>query len=191
MEQKQPTIYDVAKKAGVSIATVSRGLSGGSISAASLRKVEEAAAELGYRPVSAQKAESESRPREAHRRHRAVLGQQPLQRLALAGGGGARPEQRLSAAALLLSGRHHHLRARGGGSAGSAARGGHAGRLHPGGRADAGYKRPADAFAAGDAAGGHRPPIEGFNCPRLTSDPAACVRKPCAIWRSWGTGASR
>jgi len=62
MERKQPTIYDVAKKAGVSIATVSRGLSGGSISAASLRKVKEAAAELGYRPVSAQRAEDEGHP---------------------------------------------------------------------------------------------------------------------------------
>lgn len=50
MEQKQPTIYDVAQLAGVSIATVSRAMSGGSISAKSRRKVEEAIAALNYHP---------------------------------------------------------------------------------------------------------------------------------------------
>ncbi len=48
MQEKQPTIYDVAEKAGVSIATVSRAMSGGSISAKSRKKVEEAMAALGY-----------------------------------------------------------------------------------------------------------------------------------------------
>ncbi len=51
MNEKQPTILDVAEKAGVSIATVSRALSGGSVSAASRRKVEEAVAELDYKPA--------------------------------------------------------------------------------------------------------------------------------------------
>ncbi len=50
MKDKQPTIYHVAQKAGVSIATVSRAMSGGSISAASRRKVEEAMRELDYAP---------------------------------------------------------------------------------------------------------------------------------------------
>lgn len=50
MEDKQPTIYDVAQLAGVSIATVSRAMSGGSISAKSRRKVEEAIAQLNYTP---------------------------------------------------------------------------------------------------------------------------------------------
>lgn len=49
MQGKAPTIYDVAKLAGVSIATVSRTTSGGVVSAASRRKVEEAMATLGYR----------------------------------------------------------------------------------------------------------------------------------------------
>jgi len=50
MSEKQPTIYDVAASAGVSIATVSRVLSGGSASSASRRKVEQAIRELGYQP---------------------------------------------------------------------------------------------------------------------------------------------
>ncbi len=50
MNEKQPTIVDVAREAGVSIATVSRALTGGSISSASLRKVEEAVEKLNYRP---------------------------------------------------------------------------------------------------------------------------------------------
>ena len=42
MNDKQATIYDVASAAGVSIATVSRVMSGGSVSAASRKKVEDA-----------------------------------------------------------------------------------------------------------------------------------------------------
>ena len=53
MENKQPTIYDVAELAGVSIATVSRAMSGGSISEASRRKVAEAVEALDYRPAAA------------------------------------------------------------------------------------------------------------------------------------------
>lgn len=50
MSEKQPTIIDVAEKAGVSIATVSRALSGGSVSAVARRKVEEAVKALDYKP---------------------------------------------------------------------------------------------------------------------------------------------
>ena len=53
MDSKQPTIYDVAELAGVSIATVSRAMSGGSISEASRRKVAEAVEALDYRPAAA------------------------------------------------------------------------------------------------------------------------------------------
>lgn len=50
MSEKQPTIYDVAERAGVSIATVSRVLSGGSASQAAREKVEQAIRTLGYQP---------------------------------------------------------------------------------------------------------------------------------------------
>lgn len=50
MSEKQPTIYDVAAQAEVSIATVSRVLSGGSASRAAKQKVQQAIAELGYKP---------------------------------------------------------------------------------------------------------------------------------------------
>ncbi len=49
--KKQSTIYDVASVAGVSIATVSRVLSGGSASSAARQKVEEAIQQLGYQPA--------------------------------------------------------------------------------------------------------------------------------------------
>ena len=52
MNEKQPTIVDVAREAGVSIATVSRALTGGSISAVSRQKVEAAMEQLNYRPGS-------------------------------------------------------------------------------------------------------------------------------------------
>lgn len=50
-EKSQPNIYDIAKEAGVSIATVSRVLSGGSkVKDSTRRRVEEIIAESGYRP---------------------------------------------------------------------------------------------------------------------------------------------
>ena len=52
MNDRQPTIYDVAELAGVSIATVSRVASGGSASVSARRKVEHAMQELGYQPSS-------------------------------------------------------------------------------------------------------------------------------------------
>ena len=50
MENGKITIYDVAERAGVSIATVSRAMSGGSISAKSRQKVQEAIEALHYQP---------------------------------------------------------------------------------------------------------------------------------------------
>lgn len=50
MPDKQPTIYDVADAAGVSIATVSRVMSGGSASAKARAKVEAAIEQLNYHP---------------------------------------------------------------------------------------------------------------------------------------------
>lgn len=56
MADKQPTIYDVAELAGVSIATVSRVMSGGSASARARAKVEEAISKLDYHPSQAKSA---------------------------------------------------------------------------------------------------------------------------------------
>ena len=63
MSEKNPTILDVAQLAGVSIATVSRALTGGSVSAASRRKVEQAMAALDYKPASLRSAGRKSRLR--------------------------------------------------------------------------------------------------------------------------------
>lgn len=49
---KQPTIYDVAELAGVSIATVSRVMGGKTASEQAQRKVKEAIEKLNYRPVA-------------------------------------------------------------------------------------------------------------------------------------------
>ena len=51
MAEKQPNIYDVAREAGVSIATVSRALSGKTCSEASARRVREAMERLGWQPA--------------------------------------------------------------------------------------------------------------------------------------------
>src|SRR5262245_13928581 len=51
--QRPPTIRDVARHAGVSVATVSRGVTGIPVVRTELRaRVREAIAELGYRPSS-------------------------------------------------------------------------------------------------------------------------------------------
>ena len=55
MESKAVTINDVARLAEVSVATVSRVLSGGSASAAARERVESAARQLGYRRQAAEK----------------------------------------------------------------------------------------------------------------------------------------
>ena len=52
MQQRPVTINDVAREAQVSVATVSRVLSGGSASAAAREKVEAAARQLGYRRLT-------------------------------------------------------------------------------------------------------------------------------------------
>ena len=50
-QRTRPTIYDVARLAGVSTATVSRALNGtGQIAPATRATIEQAVAELGYRP---------------------------------------------------------------------------------------------------------------------------------------------
>ena len=49
MSRPRPTIHDVAREAGASIATVSRALNGGVVSAAARDRIEAAVARLGYR----------------------------------------------------------------------------------------------------------------------------------------------
>lgn len=63
MSEKQPTIYDVAHCAGVSIATVSRVLSGGSASAAAKQKVEQAVRTLGYHHSAPRRVQERQTPR--------------------------------------------------------------------------------------------------------------------------------
>jgi LacI family fructose operon transcriptional repressor len=55
MDPKPITINDVAREAGVSIATVSRVLSGGSASAAAREKVMAAARALGYHKTTVER----------------------------------------------------------------------------------------------------------------------------------------
>lgn len=50
MSKRSPTVIDVAKAAGVSIATVSRALNGGKVSRQAKAKIEAAIVQLGYRP---------------------------------------------------------------------------------------------------------------------------------------------
>ena len=63
MPDKQPTIYDVADLAGVSIATVSRVMSGGSASGKAKAKVEAAIAQLNYHPSQAARSLDRSETR--------------------------------------------------------------------------------------------------------------------------------
>ncbi len=63
MNGKQPTIYDVAEKAGVSIATVSRVVSGGSASRSAREKVNAAIAQLGYKPPEPHRKQERSNAR--------------------------------------------------------------------------------------------------------------------------------
>lgn len=63
MNEKKPTIYDVADSAGVSIATVSRVLSGGSASAAAKQKVKQAIQTLGYQPAEVRRPPERMQPR--------------------------------------------------------------------------------------------------------------------------------
>ena len=63
MEQRPVTINDVAALAQVSVATVSRVLSGGSASASAREKVEAAVRQLGYRRQTAEKRPEANRER--------------------------------------------------------------------------------------------------------------------------------
>ncbi|MBR3494134.1 MAG: LacI family DNA-binding transcriptional regulator [Clostridia bacterium] len=177
MKEKQPTIVDVAERAGVSIATVSRTISGGSVSGETRRRVEEAMRELDYRPAGA---------RGGHR-------------------GGER-----DIAMVISSQTSPYYAAMCEGMTAEAARGGYRLlslnypdttpcetiaadllSLKPAGALLAGYmvERSAAQDSIRDclrrlqqamplvAIG---PPIDGIECPRLTSDPGACVRKSMA-----------
>lgn len=73
-EQKRPTLYDVARLAGVSHMTVSRVVRGGlRVSSGTKERVEEAIRSLGYRPDPALSALAAYRERRG-RRHGSVLG---------------------------------------------------------------------------------------------------------------------
>ena len=178
MNEKQPTIVDVAQQAGVSIATVSRALTGGSISAASRRKVEEAMAALNYRPGSFRAIQK----KESVRTIAAVLSSQTSPYYASMCEGITAEAARNGYKLLVLS--------------------------YPEGTgcetvtADLLEMQPDGALLAGFAVESNiaqdtvrsclqrlqqamplvaiGPPIEGIKCARLTSDPSQCVRKAMA-----------
>ncbi len=178
MNEKQPTIHDVAREANVSIATVSRVLSGGSASEASRRKVRAAMEQLNYRPGSIRAA----RRSDSQRCIAAVLSPQTSPYYAAMCEGITAEAARNGYKVLVLS--------------------------YPEGTscetvtADLMELQPAGTLLAGFAVESSisqdvtraclqriqqamplvaiGPPIEGIECARLTSDPSQCVRKAMA-----------
>ena len=178
MNDKQSTIVDVAKVAGVSIATVSRALTGGSISAVSRRKVEEAMELLNYRPGAMRSV----RKKEDRKIIAAILSSQTSPYYAAMCEGITAEAARNGYKLLILS--------------------------YPEGTGcetmteDLLDLQPAGALLAGfavESSGSQDvtrsclqriqqamplvaigPPIEGIECARLTSDPSQCVRKAMA-----------
>ena len=178
MKEKQPTIVDVAEAAGVSIATVSRALTGGSISAATRRKVEAAMDQLNYRPGAMRATQR----KDGRRSIAAVLSSQMSPYYAAMCEGITAEVARNGYRLLLLS--------------------------YPEGTgcetvmADLMDIQPAGALLAGFSVESSvsqdttraclrqlqqamplvaiGPPIAGIECARLTSDPSQCVRKAMA-----------
>ncbi len=177
MREKQATVYDVAKRAGVSIATVSRALGGGSVSQAARRRVEEAAAGLGYQPpVHAAQA------REVSRSIALVISSQTSPYYASMCEGATAEAARCGYRLLVLSYPE-------GTGCETVTR--DLMDLKPAGALLAGYvventlaqdtvraclqriQQAMPLVAIG-------PPIEGIECARLTADPSQCVRKSMA-----------
>ena len=178
MSEKQPTITDVAQRAGVSVATVSRAMTGGSISAVSRQKVEQAMAELNYRPGAMRATQRKDHSRAIA----AVLSSQTSPYYAAMCDGITAEAARNGYQLLVLS--------------------------YPEGTgcetvtADLMELQPAGALLAGFAVESTSaqdvirtclkriqqamplvaigPPIEGIECARLTADPSQCVRKAMA-----------
>ena len=178
MSEKQPTIVDVAREAQVSIATVSRVLSGGSASDAARQKVRAAVEKLNYRPGTAQPA----RPNDAARCVAAVLSSQMSPYYASLCEGLTAEAARSGYKLLVLS--------------------------YPDGTGcetvtadllDLPIKGALLAGFAVESSGSQEatrlclqriqqamplvaigPPIEGIECARLTADPSQCVRKAMA-----------
>ncbi len=178
MNEKHPTIVDVAEQAGVSIATVSRALSGGPVSAASRQKVEQAMEALNYQPGSARAAAK----RETEKCIAAVLSSQTSPYYAAMCEGITAEAARSGYKLVVLS--------------------------YPEGTGcqtvtnDLLDMQPVGALLAGfavESSPGQEvtraclrriqqamplvaigPPIEGIECARLTSDPSQCIRKAMA-----------
>ncbi len=177
MKEKQSTIVEVAERAGVSIATVSRTISGGSVSRETRRRVEEAMRDLDYRP-----AEARGIRRSGERDIVMVLSSQTSPYYALMCEGMTAEAARSGYRLLALN--------------------------YPDGTGcetitqDLLSLRPAGALLAGavvENSGAQDtlrdclrrlqqtmplvaigPPIDGIDCPRLSADPGACVRKSMA-----------
>ena len=178
MKEKQPTIVDVAKKAGVSIATVSRTLSGGSVSGVARSKVETAIKELDYQPGSVR-----SGRRLAEERYFAMVISSQTSPYYAAMCEGMTAEAARSGYRLISLNYPE--------STGIESITNDLLKLRPAGALLAGYV--VESSLAQDivrdclqrlqqamplvAIG---PPIEGIECARLTSDPSQCVRKAMA-----------
>ena len=178
MNEKQPTIHDVAAAAGVSIATVSRALSGGSISEASRRKVEEAISTLDYKPGGIRSAQR----KEVSRCIAAVFSSQTSPYYAAMCEGATAEAARGGYKLLVLSYPEGtgvetitndllELQPVGALLAGSVVE--HSAAQETTRACLQRIQQAMPLVAIG-------PPIEGIECARLTSDPSQCVRKAMA-----------
>lgn len=178
MSEKQPTIVDVARRAGVSIATVSRAMTGGSISAVSRQKVEQAMKELRYRPGSIRATQKKA----AARCIAAVLSSQTSPYYAAMCEGITAETARNGYKLLVLTYPE---------GTGSETVTADLMDLQPAGALVAGFAVESSASQDVTRSCLQRiqqamplvaigPPIEGIECARLTSDPSQCVRKAMA-----------
>jgi len=173
VREKPVTIHDVAREAGVSIATVSRALSGGSVSAGAREKVDAAIRAVGYVSTGGQNAT---------RIIAMVLSAQTSPYYASMGEGATAEAARAGYLPVIYSypegGRIEQV------------------------TNDLLANRPAGALLAGAAVESSEgleqtraclmriqqvmplvaigPPIDGIECARLTADPSQCVRKSMA-----------
>ncbi len=172
------TIMDVARKAGVSIATVSRALSGGSVSQQAREKVEEAARLLDYHPSGIRHMEHAGMERTIAM----VISSQTSPYYAALGDGCAAEAARGGYRLVALT----YPEGTGVNTVTNDLL-----EMHPVGALLAGFAVESETGQEVTRACLEKlqqemplvaigPPIEGIACARLTSDPSQCVRKAMA-----------